>query len=226
MRRFKIVTLLLLTVSIFCCKNDDAIKGTSCKKRTANIGDFQLLDESIAAIAYYDHDSVYFKDSIGNELKLTMSSTPLRDTETSQITKYNVDSDCDTVIYKYSSQFRFNYLINEVAKIRFNCSLESSGYYSNPESGDVADVYRILMQYPDAPGTYSQVFGITINQRTWPSDFNNRKLGSIEIFGKTFKNVEKPAFQHPLSTILYNKEFGIVSFTDNYNKKWIFDRFE
>ena len=223
MRISKFVIASLIFLTTFGCCDDDTLQEVPCEMKTTYVGDYTLLHESIESIQYNNHDFVFFRDSIGNELEFKLTSFPLIDTETQQITNYIVDSRCDKEFYEYSSQVRFNYLTNEAFNIRFKCMLELRLI---PENRSIADVYTVLMNFPDVQDAFAHVFDGIVNQRTWSEGFNNQKFDSLEIFGTTFKNVETSVFKHPLTTVFYNAEFGIVSFTDHENRKWIFDRYE
>lgn len=142
--------------------------------------------------------------------------------------KYNVFENGDTVTYCYDADFKFISIKNDSLNMQFELSIRSSPYYDDPESGFVADIMNIFCQ-GQIQGSFSlsQVFNAMIDQRTYPFATNSNEIyAEMNIFGKTFLNVEKTNFIDPKLVLFYNPTEGIVGFNDLSGKSWRFEEME
>ena len=210
------------------CKKDEAVP----LHRTVYLGSFTLLPSSIHQIPYHHNDKVVFIDALGEEMKFDISSLPPISYDSVTFSHYGVIDPLDTVTYVYSGQFLVTSLINESETIRFRTELETQPYVSETDVGRVGDLFSIgVVKIPEVVLGYS-VYYEYIDFRTYPSFPHVSTTDSMVILGRTFFNV-KENFLPPLNInsypdfdIKFNNEFGIVSFIDESETLWRFDRFE
>jgi hypothetical protein len=190
-----------------------------------NIGAFQLLSSSLDYTPYGGKDSVVFVDSLGTELVFSVKENPI-DTFKAALIKHDVFVTGDTVRYCYQTESKSFFLENAQEDLKLKVSIDARPDYDDPAPGKVSDEFNIWYIFPDPSPFYSiQVYFATIDQRTGSFSDHNIEIPQLEVFGKTFTDVEKPSFNSTHITIWYNRAEGIVSFIDANGKKWRWDGF-
>ena len=190
------------------------------------IGDYFLLPENLDILPYENKFKVIFTDSLLNHVtfQVSFANTYVSD---AIMYKYNVHTQGDTVKYCYSSQRKTFNLRNDSLGISFSNTVYASPYYSDPESGFIADLMDVY--YSDLHDNLLTAYGVfskMLNQRTFPYAFGeNEKHTEISFHGKTFVNVEKSNSFEPKILVYYNFTEGIVAFTDKTEKLWRFESF-
>lgn len=190
-----------------------------------NIGSFKLLPSSLNYVPYSGKDSVTFVDSLGTRLVFSIQEREIN-TFQSALAKYNVIATGDTVHYCYQTENKNFTIENEEAQIKLSLSIEARPDYSDPSPEHVSDVFNIWYVEPNPPPFIStQVFHATINLRSGSNSYPNIEIPQLEIFGKTFFNVERTNFSNPKLTVWYNQTEGIISFKDTNGKQWRWEGF-
>jgi len=231
MKVIKILFPILSLLILFSCKPEEELV---VDKYNVDIGEFNLLPESSAAMPYFGGKSILFVDSIGNEAEAIVNESLFGTGMNSGfLLRYDVYEEGDTVKYSYVEENRSFFLEAASLDINMNISLRARPYYSDPESKAVADVINIFCNYPE-PVTdsinnlvlsSSQVFFHIVDQRTWPTPLSTQRYDAeLVVLGRTFKDVYQNEIAGPKSKILYNYEFGIISFTDHTGKTWRFEK--
>ena len=202
----------------------DPVDPSVNEKCDTDIGSFKLLSTSFSAMPYYGKSKVIFTDSLANLAEFT-----IHEFDTYVINgvlyRYNVNEPGDTVKYCYASENKGFSVSDTTLKIYLSLSLKASPYYSDPESGKVADVLNInYRNLSDTVFISWQVFYKLVDQRTYPDPYTtNEFFSSISFHGRDFQNVERTKFSNPKLELYYNQTEGIVAFRDKTNKLWRFD---
>lgn len=218
--------IVLLTLLCLSCSDDLPLMMEEAENEFIHIGEYKLLEESIEQMPYQNFDQVIFVDSLGVELNFSIVNNSIFTSDSSILYRYNVNEIGDTVMYMYSSEVKVITLENEEQNLYFRSTLRAQPFYSDPESGKVADVYEIYCRQADVINSSSQVFIELINQRTWPNEIQIINIQEVTILGRIFANVRMNDFIEPKSEVMINDNFGIVSFTDHEGHLWRFERFE
>ncbi len=235
MKTTKILFSLLSLLLFLSCGSDDEeiliIKETTS---IVDIGEYNLLDESLKAMPYFGGKDILFVDSIGNELEVTVTEFDIFTySSPNYLYKYDVYEEGDTVKYAYTSQsMNFSFEAPSL-EIKMNLSLMARPYYSDPESRAIADVINIFCVYPEPVMdtvnnlviSAAQVFYHLVNQRTWPNALSTFQFEEeLVLLGRSFKDVYSNQITETKSKVYYNYELGILSFEDHTGKTWRFEK--
>jgi hypothetical protein len=196
-RYFFFATLILA----FSCSKDSMISDMDNEmddKYNVNIGSYKLLQSSIDAMPYLGKKSIVFVDSSANEMVFVINESPILEGNVTLFT-YNVYQAGDIVYYHYSRQYKTFLISNDSSGLEFNCSLESTPYYTEPQKKFVADVFNVIIKNPNDQNSFRQVFYHITNQRTWPSTTNTPPISEKIILNRTFHDVLIDDFTNPLS---------------------------
>lgn len=227
-----IIVLLFLSITVLlnsCTKDADEIDILDEENCTdLDLGEFKLLDDSINKLAYADQSKIIFVDSLGNEVEFTISESDVFEGESTSY-RYDVCEIGDTVRYIYRGENKFFIINNDSLELNLRLWLDVEAYIQ-PEVRDsnyIADFLEIYCRTPDSQTTRRLVFSHIINARSWPEEESYvMPISDIEIYGKTFSNVLKMTYKTEITQVMFNYEFGIISFTDLRDKLWRFDRME
>ncbi len=221
-----LVTLLALTLISNCAKNDDEqiTSEGDTNVTIIDIGEYTLLEESIAALPYLNKTSITFVDSLANQVEFSIQEFDLLQIDSAFLYKYNVYEPGDTVLYKYAGEIKRFKLQNDSLGMVFDLSLRARPYYEDPEQGYVADVLEIICSNPDSENSYSTVFYHVVDRRTWPFYIPSEVISGIEIIERLFYDVYLGLYDK--SEVYFNFEYGIVSFTDRDENLWRFESME
>ena len=167
-------------------------------------------------------DTIVFVDSLGNEMKFV--GEPLRILENSA----NINIECsDGKIEEHSAISE-----NNVLKARSIDGNEAIYYQlvhgiKNTLNGlgvtEITDLLIVTVSAASKENSFTIVTSARIDN---PTGFLNytEQIPDMTLLGKIFYDVHKSIRVN--SSVLYNKEFGIVSFRDEAYKLWIHDRIE
>jgi hypothetical protein len=221
------VSILYCAMHIGACTEEEVIpvfpEYLQCD---VNIGAFNLLPSSLTYTPYIGRDSVTYVDSQGAELVFLIREGKIN-TIQAAIIKYDVFEIGDTVRYCYQAEKKSFLLKNAKEDIELGLSIEAKPDYNNLHPGVVSDEFNIWYNNPDPPPfSSSQVFYATIDVRTASYSDNNIVIPQMEVFGKTFFNVEKTNFSNPAIIVWYNRTEGIVCFIDPQGRRWRWSGFK
>ena len=219
----------MLMVSLFvvssCKKDDDPI---ICNYETeVDLGQFSLLPESRQSIPYSGNQRIYFKDEFQNEIYFDFSE---ENTGYTTIVHYGrpFEYECnDSVIMQQLSAegdaFWYNltepqHLLNMTLHLKLNSVVFTEDYL------DGGDLLEFLSGTEDYNEKLSLV-EVLVNKRDLSDEVINKYPTSVDnlyIGGKKYNNV----YTNKTNSTYYNYEQGIIAFTDNKGKFWIYDRIE
>ncbi len=214
--------MLFLSLFLLSCQKDDEDHQPhdDYNRYDVHIGKYELLESSILSMPYREKSGAVFIDSAGNETTFSITQFGLFSPK-GVLYRYSVHSPGDTVRYGFEAEAIHARIENEQLNVNFWYGLQARPYYPDPESGYVADVTDVSLQYPDEPLRSSQIFTQVTNQRTWPTmSGSTDTLAEYWCHGLKYENVLHGSFSNPLSDVYFNYQYGIVSFTDHDGQKW------
>ncbi|MFK8058108.1 MAG: hypothetical protein AB8F78_18415 [Saprospiraceae bacterium] len=218
-RRYNLFVLLSFGLLWSACEKEE-IRPESLFK-IVEVGDFELLQESIDQLPYQGKDSVTFVDRDENRLTFQIRESFNPSTQVS--TEYfNVDFPRDTVIYTYGSQSKDFYLSNDSLNLRFYIDLSVYVYDVQSENLEICDHLEVWFKYDDNR-LRTQVLRDVTNERTLLESWWQVEYEDIELLGRGFEDVFYSRFSNPVSFVRFNYELGIISFTDLDNKMWVYE---
>lgn len=193
-----------------------------------DLGLYELLPESIALMPYLGKEAVVFVDSLGNREEFDINEFNLSIIEDLEIYNFDVVELGDTVIYRFDTEVKNFVLENNSLNECFDLELSVHPRFMNTAAGYVSDILSIAKpsKVPGENITYN-LFSERISARNDPFPFSNERASSMEIFGRTFQDViYSSAAPFEVSFLIYNHEFGIISFNDTTGKTWRFEEFK
>lgn len=216
-----LVGLLCLSLLYTACNKDDSgFDPNASLYSIVDIGDFELLQESIDQMPYQGKDSVTFVDRDQKRLVFKIRETFIDGTNVS-IEAFNVNVPRDTVVYRYGSQSKIIYLTNDSLGLRFSLHLSAESLDYDLNNPTVVD--RLLgWVYFNGASLGKNILTHVTNQRDYVGNLNPGVYEDIELFGREFKDVYHNRFSNPASFVRFNYEFGIISFTDEENTVWVY----
>lgn len=218
-----IKTFFAIIFLAFSCSKD-SIMPVEDDIHNVDIGVYNLLQSSIDTLPYLGKKRIVFIDTNFNNIVFEIIEKPITQFNGAYLFKYNVYETGDTVKYHYSFQSKNFIIRNDSLNIEFDFSLEAKPYYIEPKNEYVADIINISCMDPGPEYLFKQVFYHETNTRTWPTSWNYQSIREKVILNKTFRDVLNVGFHDPLSTVNFNYEYGIISFTDFSGKLWRFDK--
>ncbi len=224
----QILASLMLIVSITSCEKDNEL--IVCNFETeVDLGEFSLLQKSRQSIPYIGNQIVYFKDELQNEIYFVFSEENIG---YASIVHYGnlAEYECnDSVILQHQSAtgdaFIYNltepqHLLNMTLHLRLDSNTQSlefndllSGDFLTLSSGTEDDNHRytLVQTLVDRRNLSDEIVS------SYPTPIENVTLG-----GKHFSYV----YTNETNSAYYNYEQGIIAFTDNEGKFWVYDRSE
>lgn len=236
---YKLIPLILLVFFAGCADSEKKNERNPIFEIVNSYNrSFQISDTSLNRMPFLKYDAVIFKDSIGNALKFE-----IREAETTMQghVEYKRNWQEETMIeyFVYNQQKEF-FLVNESFECDFMFEIYADPNNYRLEQGktvrDKVEMFALTNKVYGSNGDYeaydkSQIFQDVINKRTWTSKgFNGGQFipfDEIEIRGKRFSNfLEFPHSSASPFMIVFNYEFGLISFEDSIGITWLFDSFE
>jgi len=211
---------LLILVLLFSCTKDDS----SCPENIY-AGRYDPTDKALSTCPYEENATVIFSDSLGNTLEFTVSEKRFN------VIHWSIPGHCPTNYYqmiKFSHDGgRWEVLLeNDTASVLLEIAVLTLLDY---------DTHKIFDQLVVSVGVFDAVFyqtlDLPVDQRLMRDpEFEKRRSNigfeeSITILGTTFKEVyHEKYFDHNFQfKTYYNYDQGVVSFRDNYGKRWVFE---
>lgn len=213
---------LMILWFLSCSKSEQRPSECPLEK---DIGDLVLLDESIEFLPYsQNHSKVIFKDSLGNDLKLTIKRRA-SSRRNILLTKECASNSAYETEFKGTKESICYEMINSFRDYKFLICVSVEVNNDAPSKKEIVDVltvsYRDLEQllFPGAP-----FFEILIDQRNYSEyqaktilfeeelTLNNRQFKEVYYGRVNWAFIENYDF-------FYNKEFGLLQFVDRKNKK-------
>ncbi len=231
MFRFAPISILLFILWLPGCTYDTEVTDFHFPpelKCDFDVGSFSLLESSLNYLPYAGKSRAIYVDSTGSQMELLIHTSPAY-TYKGALIKYNVFETGDTIRYCYESESTGCTLLNSGLDISFSLSVSARTSYQMPDMDIVGDFLDIYFHIPGSdPWKSIQVFQRIIAQRTYPGTFQNLQFSQLEIFGRTFTDVERTdyAVSGIPSIVYFNRTEGIVSFTDTTGKTWRFEGME
>lgn len=221
--------LLFSILLLFSCNDDDEITTLPENEYLIELGNYDLLPESLALFPYLGKTKAQFVDALGMEIVLDISeSSEGTNYSTGTYFRYDVYEVGDTVRLNYAKEGKYMKLRNDSLDFFFNVGLVAEPHHQFLEENFVADRLNIRFNKTGEFSSNSIVFFHTINQRTWPEISSMPDtLATIDLLGREFQTVlHNSTFGYtPKSDVYFNYDFGIVYFTDHAGKAWRFDKF-
>lgn len=219
------VSLMLITSISSCKKNDELIV---CNFETEiDLGEFSLLPESRQSIPYTGNQRIYFKDELQNEIYFDFSE----ENEGYHLpVHYGMpfEYECnDSVIMQQLSAvgdaFWYNltepqHLLNMTLHLKLD-PVSFRGDYL--EGGDILK----FSSGTEDHNTKLPLVGVIVSRKDLSDEVVNKyptSVDNIYLGGKQYNNV----YTNESNSAYYNYEQGIIAFTDNEGKFWIYDRIE
>jgi len=210
---------LLILVLLFSCTKDDS----SCPENIFT-GRYDPTDKALSACPYQENSTVIFSDSLGNTLEFTVSAKRFN------VLHLSIPGHCPTnyyqmIVFSLDGGMWTVSLDNDSADIHLDVEVLTLLDY------DTQKIYDQLVVSIGVFDTISyQTLNLPVDQRLmrdpeFEKRSNNIKFEeSIAILGKTFKEVYHEKFDHNFQfKTYYNYDQGVVSFKDNYGKRWVFE---
>ena len=220
-----LVLSILIALTTSCEKDDDPI---ICNYETeVDLGQFSLLPESRQSIPYSGNQRIYFKDELQNEIYFDFSEenegyhSPVHYGTT-------VEYECnDSAVLQHLSAegdaYWYNltepqHLLNMTLHLQLNSNTQTQDYL---ESGD----FLLFLSGTEDYNEQFRLIDILVNRRDLSDEIVSKyptSLNSVYLGGKKYNNV----YTNETNSAYYNFEQGIIAFTDNDGKFWIYDRIE
>ncbi len=227
MKFLKITTLIFLLITISCKKDGNSVVQKKCSEEVVLLDDAFLEEESIQYMPYDTVTTIYFKNKNGEELYFNSFNTPnvRNNYNTVNINTFCGEDEIET--YRFNRQdMRCSYNASELSlsiNMRILPVFDSdllfydilrlaiSNAFSNDpfSSNNLNIVTSYKGNYLDVPTDYVFLEELTLNHKLFKNVYISIK-----------KNNEPP------TDLYFNKEFGVIGFTDMENKLWVLDRFE
>lgn len=220
-RLLLVVFLSLLT--IISCKKDDL--SDPCAEE--DIGRFRLLDNAINSIPYKENTTLFFQDSIGNQVEFEFiygnggyvsgdiihSSACVFDTSLQKVYKANED------------YYRYDVIeTNDSLNIKLIIVLKVKPFFLHFGTIEISDQLGIGRSLTGSNSSAIHL-NILVNSRELTEEDINmflKPIDNINLHGRTFYNV----YYNTYSSFYYNYEKGIIAFTDLDEKLWVLDKTE
>lgn len=216
----------LLIASITSCKKNDEL--TVCNFETEiDLGEFSLLQESRQSIPYTGNQRIYFRDELQNEVYFDFSE---ENTGYTSLVYYGMpfEYECnDSVLMQQLSAegdaFWYNltepqHLLNMTLHLELNSISNIEDYLEGVD----------FLEFLSGTEDYNERFRLVeviVNRRDLSDEVVNKYPTSVDnlyLGGKKYNNV----YTNKTNSAYYNYEQGILAFTDNEGKFWIYDRIE
>jgi hypothetical protein len=193
-----------------------------------DIGTYEILPSSYAAIPYEEKQNVVFMDSLENVASFQITSKEKNHLQ-SKMSIYDPQNPNLIFNYCYYEDAKEYILTNDSLGLRINMNLVAEPFHPTPQSRLVGDRLYMTVYKKSFFNEYGiiGVFNTTIDQRTSHVASGNSTLDSLNCFGKSFYQVEnQPLFLDFTCSIFYTASDGVVIFNDIDGKRWRFERFE
>ncbi len=218
---------LMLIASITSCKKNDLIV---CNFETEiDLGEFSLLQESRQSIPYTGNQRIYFRDELQNEVYFDFLEE-----NTGYISPVNygmtIEYECnDSIIQQRLSAHgdAFIYKLTEPQHL-LNMTLHlhlQSNTQAHPEDYIISGDFLTFSSGTEDHNTILILIETLVNRKDLPDATVSKyptTIDNIYLGGKYYRNV----YTNESNSAYYNYEQGIIAFTDNEGKFWIYDRIE
>ncbi len=233
----KHIFILLSLIAISCSKVDEPPqipKGAHpCETDTIDLDTILLNPQSLEFIPYTGLESIYFKNTTGDEVKFE----PLYPPKSHHFRKTDFDLICDEGKINNYTFVREQYTVSHICK-KLNLKYYLNLYtYNSRQQPKFIDRFNFLFHEPSLDNKIDTAISLTIvanfkgNEIELGEEFQHQNyeiFSALKILNKTFTNVYKviEPKENLLTEIYFNKDFGLIGFKDLDSELWVFDRFE
>lgn len=231
--KYFLIFIFTTGLILHSCKGDDDFVTEDAYENSLgtcdeDLGDFNMLPESLNITPYQDKSKIIFENATGEKKEFNiLEKNPLN--IDGLFLDYNVFMDGDTVGYCFTTQRKQFIISNLELDIQFEINIETRPYYASLEDKLMADVINIF--YTDktvSPERYVLIFRKNIDKRNYPVDLytNNTVLENKEFLSQSFNAVEFTNYNSPNLHLYFNQTEGIVAFENAHFGLWRFSTLE
>ncbi|MEQ8706749.1 MAG: hypothetical protein RIC19_22640 [Phaeodactylibacter sp.] len=224
MKKTGYLFFLLFTITLLNCNRYAREIDTSYPTRF-DLGPFNLLDETISQLPYYNRDEVFFVDENSASVSFSIVKMAEPAADSMEVFVDNIYDDSTGVRSTFSSEYLDDTLRSPALNLELIVRLRARPNLDNPGSRDVGDWVEVWYKLSGDP-TFRLAFEQVFNQRSWPADELTPPVDELTIFNRIFENVWVHQVPNSPSEIYFNRQYGIVSFTDGSGKLWRFQNLE
>lgn len=190
-----------------------------------DLGPFNLLEETRTQLAYHDQESVFFVDENSASAGFDIIHAETPGIDSLNVFVDNVYDDSTGVRTTYVSQYLDDTLRSAALNLEFIVRLRARPNLANPGSRDVGDWVEVWTKEPGADA-FRKTFETVLNQRSWPGDELTPPVDEVTIFNRIFQEVWMHQVAGGPGEVWFNRQYGIVSFTDGSGRQWRFQNLE
>ena len=224
MKGFEPISFLLLMITLLSCNRYDREIAEGFPTEF-DLGQFSLSEETLFQLAYHEREKVFFVDENSASISFDIIQMETPGVDSLDVFVDNVYDDSTGVRSSYSSQFLDDTLRSAALNTEFIVRLRARPNLANPGSRDVGDWVEVWYKSPQVSG-FEKVFETVFNQRSWPGDELTLPVGEITIFNRIFQDVWVHQVPGAPGEVWFNRQYGIVSFTDGSGRQWRFQNLE
>jgi|AntRauTorckE5430_2_1112549.scaffolds.fasta_scaffold27185_2 hypothetical protein len=215
--------LLAVSIGLGCNRYDREID-TSYPTRF-DLGSISLLQETQTQLAYHNRETVFFVDENSASASFDIIHMEEPATDSLEVFVDNIYDDSTGVRSNYNSQYLDDTLRSAALNIEFIVRLRAQPNLANPGSRDAGDWVEVWYKSPDVTA-FQKIFETVFNQRSWPGDELTPPVEEITIFNRIFQEVWVHQLAGTPAEVWFNRQYGIVSFTDDSDRQWRFQNLE
>jgi hypothetical protein len=190
-----------------------------------DLGPFNLLEETLTQLAYHDREFVFFVDENSASAGFEIIHAEAPGVDSLNVFIDNIYDDSTGVSTAYVSQYLDDTLRSAALNLEFIVRLRARPNLANPGSRDVGDWVEVWSKGPGA-NAFQKTFETVFNQRSWPADELTPPLDEITLFNRIFQDVWVHQVTGTSGGVWFNRQYGIVSFTDGSGRQWRFQNLE
>ncbi len=229
MKYLSILILLFLSIFTSCKKEENTNSKEECSEEIIELEATFLEEESIAFVPYDSVSTIYFKNKNGKEISFVSFNNPTVRNDTSAISSFFTPCSSNGFnMYGYRRQnirCSFNSVELDLA---FEITVSTGVYFPEFLYYDRFSL-RIRADSSFVFNDSNTLFIVTSDKgNNIDISTNYVFLEELTLNHKLFKNVYISIKKNnePPTDLYFNKEFGVIGFTDMENKLWVLDRVE